>query len=169
MSVSQHIPHTRVDNLLHTGTHSLPWWKNKAKLPLAGDRKLISAVPVGCSMWLDVFCTRTLIWEGNKVTLQTPHTSPCPPWSSQRVQSSTCPQDTDWGCGSAQEAEASCRCCWLLPTAGIFWERGDGRGAPGAGGCPLHWLMKAALWSLAGPSWEIKEVCPQIKEPQTEL
>lgn len=54
----------------------------------------------------------------------------------QRVQGSTCPQDTDLGCGSAQEAEASCRCYWLLPAAGIFWEHGGGCSAPGAGGMP---------------------------------
>lgn len=60
----------------------------------------------------------------------------------------------------------------LLAFGDIFGAAGDGR-APEAGLARCGQLMKAALCPLAGwsagPSWETKWVCPQIKRPQTEL
>lgn len=63
----------------------------------------------------------------------------------------------------------------LFPTGGdILGSMGDGHAAPAAwGDARCSRLMKAALCPLAGcstgPSWESKWVCPQIKQPQTEL
>lgn len=120
----------------HAKTLSLP--QTKPKLPLLATENPFLAWPSG-------FHPGTPILGGDQGRSAGSALVPvC-------VQGHACPQDAERRCGSSQEAADSCRCRWLLPLGGDIF---GSRGAPG--GCPLPWLMKGALWSLAGPSWEIK-------------